>query len=435
MGRRAEQVADALAPVAQKVAAEGVPAAGCDGGQAEKAKEAREVAPAKKAKKPRGGGANNRKGNGGRRAGSKEKGDAAAVKPQWTTMMGLGGRRKQDLPSKRVVAVHGPSEEERRRLRQRALERRRKEESWQLQAERTVQEKIDEEARRARERLERCKQEAKVRSERRQKIKEKMKKFVPPPETSAQKRTDVPLHLKYMLEYEQRAQQEEEQKLREYREGVGKARNMGLKEILSTHMGAENRREASPRGGGWARGSGESSHSQEARGRSALSLPDIHRRGERGAAGDTPSSPAWRSPKNSRFSLQPVPSGRTPRALAGDASSALPGRSRAGGGGGPSWGMRTPGSTLEARARGILGGSRTTQRRPHIRPRPRLRRVRSTPFRPPLPTAALLDPWSASKPWMSAPTVWTGRHRQGPLLGPETGRRRPFFSTTQRLAA
>ena len=172
------------------------------------------------------------------------------MKPQWTTMMGLGGRRKQDLPSKRVVAVHGPSEEERRRLRQRALERRRKEESWQLQAERTVQEKIDEEARRARERLERCKQEAKVRSERRQKIKEKMKKFVPPPETSAQKRTDVPLHLKYMLEYEQRAQQEEEQKLREYREGVGKARNMGLKEILSTHMGAENRREASPRGGG-----------------------------------------------------------------------------------------------------------------------------------------------------------------------------------------
>ena len=333
MGRRAERVADALAPVAQKVAAEGVPAAGCDGGQAEKAKEAREVAPAKKAKKPREGGGNNRKGNGGRRAGSKEKGDAAAVKPQWTTMMGLGGRRKQDLPSKRVVAVHGPSEEERRRLRQRALERRRKEESWQLQAERTVQEKIDEEARRARERLERCKQEAKVRSERRQKIKEKMKKFVPPPETSAQKRTDVPLHLKYMLEYEQRAQQEEEQKLREYREGVGKARNMGLKEILSTHMGAENRREASPRGGGWARGSGESSHSQEARGRSALSLPDIHRRGERGAAGDTPSSPAWRSPKNSRFSLQPVPSGRTPRALAGDASSALPGRSRAGGGG------------------------------------------------------------------------------------------------------
>ena len=56
MGRRAERVADALAPVAQKVAAEGVPAAGCDGGQAEKAKEAREVAPAKKAKKPRGGG-------------------------------------------------------------------------------------------------------------------------------------------------------------------------------------------------------------------------------------------------------------------------------------------------------------------------------------------------------------------------------------------
>ena len=92
------------------------------------------------------------------------------------------------MPSKRVVAVHGPSEEERRRLRQRALERRRKEESWQLQAERTVQEKIDEEARRARERLERCKQEAKVRSERRQKIKENMKKFVPPPETSAQKR-------------------------------------------------------------------------------------------------------------------------------------------------------------------------------------------------------------------------------------------------------
>ena len=165
------------------------------------------------------------------------------------------------MPSKRVVAVHGPSEEERRRLRQRALERRRKEESWQLQAERTVQEKIDEEARRARERLERCKQEAKVRSERRQKIKENMKKFVPPPETSAQKRTDVPLHLKYMLEYEQRARAEvaaffhnfdaaEEQKLREYREGVGKARNMGLKEILSTHMGAENRREASPRGGG-----------------------------------------------------------------------------------------------------------------------------------------------------------------------------------------
>ncbi len=361
MGGRTGWVADALAPAAQKEAAECAPPVEGEGKQVEKVKEARGVVPSKKAKKPQGGRGTDSKdkgGGGGRRGSSKEKGNAATGKPEWTTMMGLGGRRKQDLPSKRVVAVLGPSEEEKRRLRQRALERRRKEEYWQQQAERTVQEKIDEEERRARERLERCKQEAKVRSERRQKIKEKMKKFVPPPETSAQRRTDVPLHLKYMLEYEQRALQEEEQKLREYREGVGKARNMGLKEILSTHMGAENRREreASPRGGVWARGSGDSSHSQGPRGSaSGVSLPDIHRRGERGASGEVPSSPAWRSPKNSRFSLQPVSSSRTPRALARGAPSALPGRSRAGGAGRAELGDASSGYHADSSGAGLSG--------------------------------------------------------------------------------
>ena len=365
MGRRTERVADALAPGAQKEAAEGAPPAEGEVKQVEKVKEARGVAPAKKAKKPQGGrgtDSEDKGGGAGPRGSRKEKGNAAAGKPEWTTMMGLGGRRREDMPNKRVVAVLGPSEEEERRQRQRALERRRKEEYWQQVAERTVQEKIDEEERKARERLERCKKEAKVRSERRQKIKEKMKKFVPTPETSAQRRADVPLHLKYMLEYEQRALQEEEQKLREYREGVGKARNMGLKEILSTHMGAENRREreareASPRGGVWARGSGDSSHSQGPRGSaSGLSLPDIHRKGERGALGEAPSSPAWRSPKSSRFSLQPVSSNRTPRALAGGAPSALPGRSRAGVGGRADLSDASSGHHAGSSGAGLSGG-------------------------------------------------------------------------------
>lgn len=156
-----------------------------------------------------------------------------------------------------------------------------------------------------------------------------MQKFVSPPDTSAQRRTDVPLHLKYMLEYEQRAQQEEEQKLKEYREGVGKARNMGFREILNTHMGAENRRDlqSSPRGG-WARGAGPSQGTRSSG--SDFSLPDIHRGSQRSSI-DGPSSPAWRSPKSSRFSMQP--SSRTPREglAAGGGGSALSGRPRGAG--------------------------------------------------------------------------------------------------------
>ena len=285
-------------------------------------------APVRMVKKTRDKGREPVKDKGRSRRSSREKAWGAG-KPEWTTMMGLGGRRRADLPAKRVVAVQGPSETEKRRLRQRALERRRKEERWQQQAERTVQEKIDEEARRARERLERCKQEAKVRSEQRQKIKERMQKFVPPPDTSAQRRTDIPLHLKYILEYEQRAQHEEEKKLKEYREGAGKARNMGFREILNTHMGAENRRDlkSSPRGG-WARGAGPSQGARSSG--SDLSLPDIHRRSQRSSM-DGPASPAWRSPKSSRFSLQP--SGRTPREglAAGGGGSALSGRPKGAG--------------------------------------------------------------------------------------------------------
>ena len=55
MGRRTERVADALAPGAQKEAAEGAPPAEGEVKQVEKVKEARGVAPAKKAKKPQGG--------------------------------------------------------------------------------------------------------------------------------------------------------------------------------------------------------------------------------------------------------------------------------------------------------------------------------------------------------------------------------------------